>query len=51
MSEFEKGIHKMFDHIWDCEIEHPIFQDTVGELMSAVIQLYESTKGADDETD
>ena len=44
MSEFEKGIHQMFDHIWECEIDHPIFQDTVGELMSAVIQLYESTK-------
>ena len=49
MSEFEKSLHQMFDHIWDCEIEHPIFQDTVGELMSAVIQLYESMRGADDD--
>lgn len=48
MTEFEKSLHQMFDHIWDCEIEHPIFQDTVGELMSAVIQLYETTKGAVD---
>lgn len=38
--DFEKGLHDMFDHIWDCEIEHPMFQDTVGELMQAVIQLY-----------
>lgn len=38
--DFEKGLHDMFDHIWNCEIEHPIFQDTVGELMQAVIQLY-----------
>lgn len=42
MTEFEKGLHSMFDHIWDCEIEHPIFQDTVGDLMKAVIQLYNS---------
>lgn len=38
--DFEKGLHDMFDHIWNCEIEHPMFQDTVGELMQAVIQLY-----------
>ena len=31
----------MFDHIWDCEIDHPVFQDTVGDLMKAVIQAYE----------
>ena len=37
---FESKIHAMFDHIWDCEIEHPVFQDTVGELMNAVIQCY-----------
>lgn len=49
--DFEKKIHGMFDHIWECEIEHPIFQDTVGELMGAVIQLHnqfvqpERTKG------
>lgn len=42
MTEFEKGLHSMFDHIWDCEIIHPIFQDTVGDLMKAVIQLYNS---------
>lgn len=39
-NDFEEKIHGMFDHIWECEIEHPIFQDTVGELMSAVIQLH-----------
>lgn len=38
--DFEEKIHGMFDHIWDCEIEHPIFQDTVGELMDAVIKLH-----------
>ena len=41
MSDFEKKIHDMFDHIWDCEINHPIFRDTVGELMTAVIKCYE----------
>ena len=30
----------MFDHIWDCEIDHPVFRDTVGDLMSAVIQAH-----------
>ena len=34
----------MFDHIWDCEIDHPAYQDTVGELMEAVIQTYEKHK-------
>ena len=38
--DFEKQIHAMFDHIWDTEIEHPVFQDTVGDLMQAVIQVY-----------
>ena len=38
--EFSKIIHGMFDYLWDCEIEHPIFQDTVGDLMNAVIQAY-----------
>ena len=40
---FEKGLHDMFDHIWDCEINHPVFQDTVGDLMRAVIQLHNNT--------
>lgn len=40
---FENGIHKMFDHIWDAKIEHPVFADTVGDLMEAVIQLYHNT--------
>lgn len=37
---FEKQIYAMFDHIWDCEIDHPVFQDTVGDLMGAVIQCH-----------
>ena len=44
MSDFVKEIHNMFDHIWDCEIDHPAYQDTVGELMEAVIQTYEKHK-------
>jgi hypothetical protein len=40
MSDFEKALHNMFDCIWDCEIEHPIFQDTVGDLMRAVLEAY-----------
>ena len=46
MDDFEKQIHAMFDHIWDCEIDHPVFQDTVGELMGAVIQCYKSLPSA-----
>lgn len=37
--EFENELHNMFGHIWDCEIDHPIFQDTVGDIMEAVILL------------
>ena len=39
-NEFKNELLKMFSSIWDCEIDHSIFQDTVGELMSAVMQLY-----------
>ena len=46
MSEFEKRLHGMFDHIWECEIDDPVFQDTVGELMSAVIQCYNNLLSA-----
>lgn len=41
---FEEKIYGMFDSIWDCEIDHPVFQDTVGELMEAVIQAYHITQ-------
>ena len=46
MSDFEKQIHAMFDHIWDCDINHPVFEDTVGELMDAVIQCYNNLPSA-----
>ena len=38
--EFEIRLLEMFSSIWDCEIDHPVFQDTVGDLMGGVIQLY-----------
>lgn len=38
--DFKEKLLSMFSSIWDCEIEHPVFQDKVGELMAAVIQLY-----------
>ena len=44
--EFEKSLHEMFDSIWDCDINHPIFQDTVGELMGAVLQAYDTVNRA-----
>lgn len=46
MSDFEKQIHSMFDHIWDCDINHPVFEDTVGDLMEAVIQCYRNLTSA-----
>lgn len=47
--DFEKQIHAMFDHIWDCEIDHPVFQDTVGDLMDAVIQCHKGLTSAEPE--
>lgn len=38
--DFEKKLHDMFETIWDREIDHPIFQDTVGDLMEAVLQAF-----------
>ena len=42
MSEFEKQLHNMFDRIWDCDINHPVYEDTVGELMEEVIRCYKT---------
>ena len=44
MDNFEKMLHEMFDNIWDCEIDHPLFQDTVGDLMKAVIQAHKKAQ-------
>ena len=44
MDNFEKMIHEMFDHIWDCEIDHPIFQETVGDLMKDVIEAHKKAQ-------
>lgn len=49
VGSFESKIHAMFDHIWDCEIDHPVFQDTVGELMDAVIRCYNRLPSAQPE--
>ena len=42
-TKFEESIHGMFDHIWDCEIDHPAFQETVGDLMTDVIQAFNNS--------
>lgn len=42
--QFEKSMHDMFDHIWDTEIDHPVFQDTVGELMEAVLRAFDNAQ-------
>lgn len=41
-NEFVKGLDDMFDTIYDCEIEHPVFQDTVRDIIGAVIKLYDT---------
>ena len=41
MNDFEGMLRDMFSSIWDCEIDHPLWQDTVGEIMTAVIQAHE----------
>jgi len=41
-NEFVKRLDGMFDTIYDCEIDHPVFQDTVGEIIDAVIELYDT---------
>ena len=41
MSDFKQMIQDMFSSIWDCEIDHPMFQETVGELMTAAIHAHE----------
>ena len=51
MTEFEKGLRRMFSTMWDCKIDHPAWQDTVGDLMQAVIQLHESMEPPDRSTD
>ena len=38
--EFKSLLLGMFDSIWDVEIDHPVFQDKVGELMEGVLQAY-----------
>lgn len=48
MDNFEKMLHEMFDDIWDCEIDHPLFQDTVGDLMRAVIEAHKKARLDDD---
>lgn len=41
IGDFEKALHNMFSSIWDCEIDHPLWQETVGEIMTAVIEAHE----------
>lgn len=47
INDFEKLIHNMFDSIWDCDINHPAFEDTVGDLMNAVIRCYKNLPSAE----
>lgn len=46
--KFKGQILCMFSSIWDCEIDHPVFQDKVGELMDAVVDLYRKAVKRDD---
>lgn len=41
-AEFAEAVRAMFADIWDREIDHPRFQDTVGEILEKVIELHNS---------
>ena len=41
---FDERIYKTFEPIWNYEINHPEFQETVGELMEEVIAIYNKQK-------
>lgn len=41
-AEFAEAVRAMFADIWDREIDHPKYQDTVGEILEDVIKLYNS---------
>lgn len=41
---FERLLHEMFDHIWDTKIDHPVFDDTVGDLMAAVLEAFDKVQ-------
>ena len=41
---FERLLHDMFDDMWDDEIEHPRYQDTVGDLMAAVLKAFDKVQ-------
>ena len=37
---FCNALWEKYGHIWDCEIDHPKYQDTVGDMMRDVINIY-----------
>lgn len=37
---FDEEINKIFEPIWNCEIEHPEYQEKVGDLMDEVKNVY-----------
>ena len=39
-AEFAEAVRAMFANIWDCKIDHPQYQDTVGEILEKVIELH-----------
>lgn len=43
--KFIEGLDSMFSSVWDCKIDHPLWEDTIGDFMRAVIQLYDNIEG------
>ena len=43
--KFVEGLDSMFSSVWDCKIDHPLWEDTIGDFMRAVIQLYDNIEG------
>lgn len=37
-----KRLHEAFADIWDCEIDHRKYQDTVGEILKQAVEIIDS---------
>lgn len=45
--EFEKRLIDTFAPIMECDINHPIYQDTVAEIIQGVMQIYDELHPAE----
>lgn len=45
--EFEKRLVETYAQIMECDINHPIYQDTVAEIIQGVMQIYDELHPAE----